>query len=245
MKSKLLILVIILSSSGVSLFSQKLITLRECYDKAMSANALSGEKEAYSSIYQMKDENLAKGWLPTLDANASAAYNSDVVDFKNAMATNPAFASLLSPMPHDQYKLTLDINQVIYDGGAIRSGRAIEKAELGVNQKQTEADLYKLRGQINAYYFNIMILIRQKELLKNYLDLINKRIASMQSGVSNGVILKSDIDVLASEKIKLEQQITENELGKAALLKNLSDLTGTSVCHSGAATGAHRGACQA
>jgi outer membrane protein TolC len=195
----------------------------------LTANALAGEKEAYSNISLIKDENLSKGWLPTLDANASASYISDVVDFSKAMSSIPGIASILTPMPHDQYKVTLDINQVIYDGGAIRSGRALEKAELNINEKQTETDLYKLRGQINTYYFNAMLLNRQRELLKNYLDLIQKRIASMQSALENGVIMKSDVDVLISEKIKLEQQITENELRKASILKILSDLTGSVI----------------
>ena len=43
------------------------------------------------------------------------------------------------------------------------------------------------------------------------------------------LILKSDIDVLASEKIKLEQQISENEIRKASLLKIFSSLTGTEI----------------
>ena len=77
---------------------------------------------------------------------------------------------LLNPLPQDQYKITLDINQVIYDGGAIKSARALEKADLSVNEKQTETDLYKLRGQVNTYYFNMMLLNRQKELLNNYLN---------------------------------------------------------------------------
>jgi outer membrane protein TolC len=222
MKRKVLILLLLANYFSPALFSQKLITLKECYDKAMSVNALSGEKDANSSISVLKDENLSKGWLPTLDANASANYVSDVVDFSKVM-------SLLTPMPHDQYKVTLDINQVIYDGGAIRSGRALEKAELLINEKQTETDLYKLRAQINTYYFNVMLLNRQKELLKNYLNLIQKRISSLQSALENGVILRSDVDVLTSEKIKLEQQITENDLRKASLLKNLSDLTGTEI----------------
>ena len=229
MKKKVLILFLLLSYVSPNLFSQKIITLKECYDKAMSVNALAGEKEAYSAISQIKDENLSKGWLPTLDANASANYVSDVVDFSKAMSSIPGISSILTPMPHDQYKVTLDINQVIYDGGAIKSGRAMEKAELNYNEKQTETDLYKLRGQINTYYFNVMLLNRQKELLTNYLNLIQKRISTMQSALDNGVILKSDVDVLTSEKIRLEQQITENELRKAALLKILSDLTGTVI----------------
>jgi outer membrane protein TolC len=47
----------------------------------------------------------------------------------------------------------------------------------------------------------------------------------MQSGVNNGVIIKSDIDVLTSEKINIEQQLAENEIRKAAFIKVLSILT--------------------
>jgi outer membrane protein TolC len=229
MKRKVLILLLLAFYFTPIVFSQQLITLKECYDKAMSVNAIAGEKEAYSTISEIRDKNLSKGWLPTLDANASANYISDVVDFSKVTGSIPGISSLLTPMPHDQYKVTLDINQVIYDGGAIKGGRAMEKAEMGINTKQTETDLYKLRGQVNTYYFNIMMLNKQKELLKNYLILVQKRISAIQSAVNSGTLLMSDLDVLISEKIKLEQQITENDLRKASLLKVLSDLTGTVI----------------
>jgi outer membrane protein TolC len=224
----LLLLIILISITG-NLFAQQVLTLKDCYDKALTVNALAGEKEAYATISGIKDKNLSKGWLPTIDANATANYNSDVVDFAKALSSIPGMSSILSPMPHDQYKFTVDINQVIYDGGAIKSGRAMEKADLRINEKQTEADLYKLRSQINAYYFNAMLLSRQKELLTNWLNLIEKRIASMQSALNNGVLLKTDIDVLTSEKIKLGQQITENDLRRSSLLKILEDITGIAI----------------
>ena len=229
MKRKITIIIILATLSGVIADAQKILTLKECYDMAMATNAIAGEKQAYSNISKIKDEILAKGWLPSLDANASVAYNSDVVDFAAATATVPGMASLFHPMPQDQYKLTLDISQVIYDGGAIRSAREMEKADLLLNEKQTETDLYKLKGQINTCYFNIMLLNRQKDLLDNYLDLLNKRITSIQSAVNNGVLMKPDIDVMTSEKLKLEQQITENRLRRDALLKILSDMTGSEI----------------
>jgi len=221
-----LLLLLIIPWFSVTL-SQKIITLKECYELASSASALAGEKDSYTSISLLRDNNLSKGWLPVLDANASAAYNSDVVDFKNASV--PGISNVLNTMPHEVYKVTLDINQVIYDGGAIKSARAIEKTDLNINSQQSEADLYKLRGQINSYYFNIMLLERQKELLASFLNLLDKRIISLQSGVENGVLLKSDLDVLTSEKIKVEQQISENKLKKTALLKILSDLTAAEI----------------
>ena len=141
----------------------------------------------------------------------------------------PGIAGAIKPLPHEQYKVTVDINQVIYDGGAIKGARELEKADLSINEKQTETDLYKLREQINGYYFNILLLGRQKELLSNYLEIIKKRIGSIQSGITNGVIIKTDDDVLTSEKINLEQQLAENEIRKTSFLKILSDLTGNEI----------------
>jgi outer membrane protein TolC len=197
----------------------------------MTANALAGEKTGYSDISRLKDENLVKGWLPTLDANGSFIYNSSVLDLSSVLGSLPipGIAGAIKPLPNEQYKVTVDINQVIYDGGAIKGARALEKAELLVNQKQTETDLYKLRGQINNFYFNLLLLARQKELLNNYLEIIKKRIESMQSGINNGVTLKSDEDVLTSEKINIEQQLAENEIRNTSFLKILSDLTGKEI----------------
>jgi outer membrane protein TolC len=115
---------------------------------------------------------------------------------------------------------------MIYDGGGVRKARDMEEAEMKVNLQQTESDLYKIRSQINSVYFSILLIERQKELLDNWLEVIKKRVNSMQSGVEHGVILKSDLDVMTSERIKITQQLTDIELKKASLVKVLSDLTG-------------------
>ena len=226
-----LILILVFLPGSFVLKAQKILTLKECYERAATANVLAGEKTGYSDISKLKDENLVKGWLPILDANGSLIYNSSVLDMSSVLGSLPipGIAGAIKPLPNEQYKITVDVNQVIYDGGAIKGSRALEKADLSINEKQTETDLYKLRGQINSYYFNILLLTRQKELLNNYLEIIQKRIASMQSGIINGVILKSDADVLTSEKIKIEQQLAENEILRTSFLKNLSDLTGNQI----------------
>ncbi len=229
MKRKFLILFILLAPLPV--FSQKVLTLKECYDKAARSNALALETEAYTEIWQLKDKNLSRGWLPTLDANGSFVYNTSVIDMSDILGSLPVpgISDLIKPMPHEQYKVAVDINQVLYDGGAIKGARALEKADLSINQKQTETDLYKLRAQINGYYFNLLLLARQRELLQNYLELLEKRISSLSSAVASGVALKSDMDVLAAEKIKLKQQLGENEIRNSSLLKILSSLTGSEI----------------
>jgi outer membrane protein TolC len=222
---------IFLSIPGTQAYSQKIVTLKECYEKASEINSLSAEKPLYSNIWEIKDRNLAKGWLPTIDANGSFLYNSSVVDIGSALGSLPipGLQDAIKPLPHEQYKVTVDINQVIYDGGAIKSARDVERADLNINEKQTETDLYGLRSQINSYFFNILLLSRQKALLNNYLSLINKRISSIQSATRNGAALNSDVDVMTSEKIKTEQQLSENELRKAAFSKILGDMTGIEI----------------
>jgi outer membrane protein TolC len=229
MKKKLLIgFMFLVPLTG---FSQKILTLRECYDQTLSATPIAGEREAWSQISAVRDKNLSKSWLPTLDAGGSFLYNSSVIDMTDILGSLPipGIGSLIKPLPHEQYKVTLDINQLIYDGGATKGARALEKADLEINEKQTETDLYKLRGQINGYYFSLLLLDRQKELLQSYHELITKRITSMNSALASGVVLKSDIDVLSSEEIKLEQQISENVIRKASIIKILSSLTGTEI----------------
>jgi len=228
MKKNVLILILMLIAGSTALYAQKVLTLRECYDSAMVSSSLAGDRNAFAAIWQLKDKNLSRGWLPSLDANGSLVYNSEVVDIGSSLGAIPipGIADAIKPLPHEQYKVSVDITQVIYDGGAIKGARALEKADLQINEKQTETDLYRLRSQINTCFFNLLLIDRQKELLINYLELISKRISSMQSAVDNGFMLKTDIDVMTTEKIKLSQQLKENEIRKASLQRILSDLTG-------------------
>jgi len=228
MKRKALIIIVLVIFWSLPMQAQKILTLNECYNMAMSATSISGEKTAYEDIWKIKDQNLEKGWLPTIDANGSAIYNSDVVNLKSKFSSLPipGLSDAIGLMPKEQYKVTIDINQVIYDGGAIKGARNIEKAELGINGKQTEIDLYKLRSQINIYYFGILLYERNQELLINYREILDKKIRSLESAVQNGVLIKSDIDVLSSEKLKTEQQISETTIKRNSLLRLLSDITG-------------------
>ena len=211
--------------------AQQLITLRECYDLASKSSPITSEILVYDQIRQQKDKNLSKGWLPTIDANGSFIYNSSVIDLTEAMGSLPVpgISDLISPMPHEQYKMTLEINQVIYDGGTIREAKSLEMAEFRAQEKQTEAELYKLKNQVNGYYFNILLLEKQEELLKTYRDLIQKRMTSIEAAIRNGVMLPTEQDVLLSEKINLEQQLAENSVQMGALQKVLSDITGSTI----------------
>lgn len=233
MKRQFTLAIILMIITSSSIWSQK-ITLKDCYAKALERTSLASEKEKQSSIWELKDKSLLTGRYPTVDANATAIYNSEVIDLGSSLGSLPipGISSAIKPLPHDQYKITIDINQVIYDGGTIKNARALEEAGLDVNNSQTDVELYKIRSQVNTYYFGILMLDRQNELLESYLAVINKHLQTMQSALSNGMIIRSDMDVLTSEKLKIEQQQAEAAIRMKSLLDILSDVTGTSISSS-------------
>lgn len=231
MKRNFLLLQSLLCLVCVSAPAQQIITLKECYDSATKTSPLNSETLVYDKIRQLKEDNLTKGWLPSIDANGSIIYNTSVIDLTEAMGSLPlpGLGDLITPMPHEQYKLTLEINQLIYDGGSTKQAKSIEMAEFRSREKQTESDLYKLKSQVNSYYFNILLLEKHEELSNIYIETIGKRMNSLDAAVKNGVILATERDVLLSEKINLEQQLADIAVQKKALQKVLSDLTGSTI----------------
>lgn len=216
---------------GPVISGQEVVTLKNCYEKAYAASPVSREEGIFSGIWELKDKNLSRAWLPSLDASGNFIYNSSVVDMGDVIGSLPVpgIADLIRPLPHEQYKATIEVNQLLYDGGASKRARELEKTDLEINRKQVETDLYKLRSQINSCYFNLILLDRQKELQQNHQELINKRILALEAAIANGVARQSDRDVLVAEKLKLEQQLLENRIRSVSLSKILTDLTGISI----------------
>jgi hypothetical protein len=60
MKKRVLILLMILVLFPFTIQAQKILTLKECYDHAITASALASEKKSYSDISRLKDDNLVK-----------------------------------------------------------------------------------------------------------------------------------------------------------------------------------------
>ncbi|MEA1887937.1 MAG: TolC family protein [Bacteroidota bacterium] len=233
MKKYTLIPILMIFICSVTITAQEVITLTLCYENAAKNHPQAGAKQMHQNLWQLKQDNLTASWYPEIEAGANALYNSNVVDMSEAFESIPVpgITENIPLMPHDQYKLTIDINQVIYDGGAIKGKRQLEDAGLELNKEEVEVELYKTRKQVNDYYFAFILLHKQKEQLSIYLQTITEQILSLESGIRNGVLLPSDRDVLKAEKIRLEQQIAETEIRINSTATVLSDLTGMEINH--------------
>lgn len=216
---------IILATASVA-WPQETITLRQCYDSAAAASPLAGEREIYAGMALLRDRNLEASWYPTLDLGGTFNYQSDVVDMSGLLGNVPLPPGSLPSIPHEQYRATVDLSQVIWDGGVTRSAREVERIVSELNLQQNEAELYRLREQVNNYFFSILLVRSQAEVISVLISELDARILEVMSGVENGVVTPVSLDVLKAEKIRAEQSAAELGRRHDALARALEQVTG-------------------
>jgi outer membrane protein TolC len=131
----------------------------------------------------------------------------------------------IEPLNNDQYRTTIDINQLIYNGGLIDANAKLKEAQTKTQQQQVEVALYQLKFKINYYFFSILVLQERGNILKSKQEQLVLKINEIKTGVKFGAILPSSEKVLEAENLKLKQQLTEINSEKIKLLQNLSSLT--------------------
>jgi outer membrane protein TolC len=205
---------------------QRVVTLWQCYDSAAAVTPLANEKELYSQMSALRDKNLSSGYLPVIDVNGSYAYYSDIPDVEAIFGSLPVPPGTAPAIPHQMYRGTLDLNQVIWDGGVTRSARAVEEVVKELNMQQNEAEIYRQHELINNYFFSMLLAASQLEVTNVLLDDLDARIKEASSGVVNGVVAPVTLDVLKAERIKAEQMLTEIRYRHQALIRALEQITG-------------------
>lgn len=224
-------LLLLLSVAASGLFSQESLTLAECLEKAASNHNLAMEKERYAAISDLSSQIIRKVWMPVADAGASFIYNSDVVDLGRALSgiPVPGLAGAITPIPNSQYRLTLEISQLLYDGGLTGELVRQEEAALKITRQLTEIEIYSVKERVISSYFGIVLLDEQYRLISTFIDAIESQIETAASAVRSGVLTTSDNDILLAEKLKMELQGRDNRNLARALRSILGELTGTEI----------------
>ncbi len=220
MKNKLIILLLFLIP--IISNAQHSLTLADCYALATKNYPLAKQTGLLQqkSVYEV--EALSKGKLPKIDLNAQATYQSEVIGF-------PAAMQGITPLNKDQYKATLDVNQLIYNGGMIDANAKLKEVQTKTQQQQIAVSLYQLKSRINQYYFSILLLQEKKALLVSKNELLLSKVKEVQSGVKFGAILPASELILEAEILKIKQQLTEIKFENTKMLQNLSELTFTKI----------------
>jgi outer membrane protein TolC len=161
----------------------------------------------YAIIEQSRDysiENANKGYLPQLGIVGQATYQSEVTKLPISL---PNIS--VPEMNKDQYRLYGEVTQPITELFTLKDQKELVKANNKIETQKIEVELYKLRERINQLYFGVLLMdaqIAQIALLKKD---IQSGIEKANIGVANGIMLKSSVDNLKVELLKVEQRKIE------------------------------------
>ncbi|MBN2682316.1 MAG: TolC family protein [Bacteroidales bacterium] len=221
--------VVIFILLGNFTFSQKdSISLAVCLSKANENFPLIKQRGLLSESSSLKIKNIAADNFPNLSLNGQATYQSDVTNVSLVMPEIPGIGQIPSPdMPvpsKDQYKISLDVSQPIWDGGISKSRKNIENASLEADLQNVEVDIYKLWPQINNLYFSILVYEKNIETINLLSSELKDKLLVAQSALRNGVADSSSIEIINAELINIERQIIELEEGKRASVEMLKTI---------------------
>ena len=225
MKKKIISFALIMMATAI-----QAQTLEECQLAAEKNYPMIKQYDLISQTTQLTVKNIMKGWLPQIAIAAQATYQSDVTSWPESMkATLQQLGINMKGLSKDQYKVGIDLQQTIYDGGTISSLRSIARQEEKVQKAQVETNLYQVRKRINEMYFSLLLLNEQIKLnddVKALLLSSEKKLASMLKG---GTLATSDFENIKAERLSVEQQNESLKSQQQMLQHLLSTFCGIKV----------------
>jgi outer membrane protein TolC len=203
-------------------WSQQQITLETCYGLVAENYPLVKQKALLESKNELELDAIDTGKLPQFDLGAQAVYYSDVTQI-------PLANTGIEPPNNDQYKATLSVNQLIFNGGFIDANSNVKTSQLRTKQKQLDVSLYQLKQQVNQLYFSILLNEATFNLLKAKQTQLESQLKEVKSGIQYGTILPSSDKVLEAELLKIKQQFSAINSNKNLLIETLSALIGITI----------------
>jgi len=202
--------------STISTMGQALksLSIENAYQLARKNYPLIKQRDLINKSKDYTVSNAAKGYLPAFSVNGQATYQSDVT----ALPFKSSPGIIVPHYSKDQYKLYGEVDQLIYDGGAIHNQKETAEANAVIQMQNLEVELYTLYDRVNQLFFGAMLTdeqLKQNNLLKAD---IQNGIDKTQALVGNGTAYRSSVDELSAQLLQAEQSRIELMANKKAFL---------------------------
>lgn len=208
----------------VTLWAQQpdTLNLETCYRLARQNEPLLQRNPVLQRQLQWTISDLRARFMPQLYVHAQAAYQSDVTSIPFKVPNQQ-----IPQVPKDQYRATLDLDQLILDGGRARSQMQIADASSSLAMGQQDVVYHSLKEQLMDLYETVLVLDASLQSLALKQQTLQQQIRRVQAAVANGSGLSSQADEFRAASLELQQHILEVQASRRSTLHALSLLTGT------------------
>lgn len=185
---------------------------------------LARQASLADQIANVNLEAIASVWLPDIFLSATAQYQTDVTQIRLPIpGSNPP------SQPKDRYSLSIDVRQLIWDGGIGRARRDLEEWSRQVEKSSVDVDLYQLTQPLMEAFFSAILLSRQLESLELYRQDVEARLSQLRTASVAGTATSIQVDVLHVEAIRLDQRLADTRRHIARAYELMSILSGVAL----------------
>lgn len=200
--------------------AEKVLTLEECQEMARDNYPQIKQFQLIEASEKYDLAIASASWIPQFSISGKATWQSDVVEMPFDM---PGFDF---DMHHDQYSLTGNVTQHIWDGGVSQSKKAAVKTGAEVQRKQLEVSLYSVRSRVQNIYFGILLIDGQLEQNRLLMESLKRNADNVKSLIDNGMAYRSDADIIRVNMLDCIQQADALKADRLAYVRMLGLLTG-------------------
>lgn len=205
-------------------------TLEECQKAAEKNYPLIKQYGLIAQTTELTVSNIQKEWLPKIAVSAQATYQSNVVAWpERIQSIYQQMGLAMKGLKKDQYKMAIDLQQTLYDGGTIASKQAIARQEAKVQEAENQTKLYQVHHRVNEMYFALLLLNEQIKLNNNVKSLLLSSENKLATMVKSGTAATSDLDNVKAERLSAEQQYTSLKAEQQMLQHILTTFCGIKV----------------
>ena len=205
-------------------------TLDECQQAAERNYPLIKRMDLIRQTTDLNVGNIQKGWLPQVSVMAQSTYQSDVTAFPDQMqALYKQMGISMEGLRKDQYRVGIDVQQLVFDGGAIRNQKEMTRLQGVVESAQNEVSMYSVRQRVHEMYFALLLLDEQILLNKDLQALLNGNEKKLASLYKKGTAAEVDYLNVKAERLNVEQQMTSLQSQRQTVARMLSVFCGIEV----------------
>ena len=179
----------------------------------------------YGLIEQSCDytlSNAARAWLPQVTLSGQATLQSDVVSWPEEFESMLAMQGLDMPgIRRDQYKVQIDVQQTLWDGGKSRTDRAIAESEAAQERMSTEVELYAVDSRVEDIYFGILLMQEQQRQIGEMMQRLQTNLDQVNALVENGMAMQADADAVEVQLLTQRQSLGQVEARLQSFLRIL------------------------
>lgn len=222
---RIAVFVVILVSVAIAGHAQT--TLAECLQLATENYPLIKKYDLIAATEAINLEDINKGWLPRVGVYAQGTVQNVVPEFP-AMLENVMhqMGGNVKGLGKWQYKAGVDVNQSIWDGGASKTRRSVQRSQSKVERAAIEVEVYEIRQRVESVYFAVLLIESQQQQINSALEVYRANLERLQSMLRNGTAMQSDVDMMEAQILGLRQQLTQSEAAEKGYRQMLGIFTG-------------------